>query len=53
MSLALGGGESAEVLQIDELPLVQSSCCQPDADSVVKQDRDAVGALTGEQLAMV
>ncbi|WP_322067309.1 hypothetical protein [Burkholderia ubonensis] len=53
MSLALWVGESADVLQIGELPLVQSSRCQPDADPVVKQDRDTVGTLIGEQLDMV
>ena len=37
----------------DELALVQAASGQPDADAVVHQHLDAVGASVGEQVGMV
>jgi hypothetical protein len=37
----------------DELALVQSACCQPDADTVMHQDFDALATLVGKEVGRV
>jgi len=46
-------GCSGTVRGPDKLALTQSARCQPNADAVVHEDLQTVGALVGEQVGMV
>ena len=54
IELGMGQAEGgAAVLGPDQLALVQASCRQPDADSVVHQDLHPVRASVGEQVGVM